>query len=244
MGQHIMISKKWLNVMADQLEITPDDIVIELGAGTGNLSAELLKRRPKKLVLVEKDPEMIHRLRERFSDDSRVEILEEDIKRIFPLQGYDKIASNPPYLLSSFLIIGLVKSEFKRAVITFQKEFADRLLAEPGTPNYGSLSVISSLCFKMRKVAIVGRSSFIPPPKVDSALLVIEPRDIPHSHKELLIKYSKLIFSRRKRTLRKILSPILHDMADKAPYSNRRPYHLRPEEVLEVASWLEEVLPK
>ncbi|HDI73523.1 MAG TPA: ribosomal RNA small subunit methyltransferase A [Candidatus Korarchaeota archaeon] len=237
-----MVSKKWLNVIADLLEIDPSDTVIELGAGTGNLSEEILKRGPRKLVLVEKDPEMISALKHRFSGDHRVEILVEDIRNLFPLRRYDKIVSNPPYYLSSLIVLGLVRSRFKKAVLTFQKEFAERLVARPGTPGYGSLSVIANLSFNIKRVATVGRGSFKPSPKVDSAILIFEPKDLPEKTKECVLKYGKVIFSRRKRTLKNILRPLIGERAEDAPYSLKRPYHLTPEEVLEVAMWLERIL--
>ncbi len=237
-----MVSRRWLSAIADSLEIEQSDVVIELGAGTGNLSEELLKRGPKKLVLVEKDPYMLSSLRFRFSGNDRVEIVNRDIRKIFPLMNYDKIAANPPYYLSSFIILGLVKSKFKRAVLTFQKEFAERLIAQPGTPEYGSLSVIASLSFSMKKIGMVERNAFFPPPKVDSIVLVIEPKGMPEEKREAILKYAKIIFSRRKRTLKNVLKPILGEKSKDVPYSTRRPYHLTPEEVLEVAIWLKREL--
>ncbi len=242
LGQRIMISRKWLNTIADTLEVEQSDIIIELGAGTGNLSEEILKRGPKKLVLVEKDPYMISSLKYKFMGDERVEILNTDIRKIFPLKNYDKIAANPPYYLSSFIIIGLTRSRFKRAVLTFQREFAERLIAKPGTPKYGSLSVIASLSFTIESIGIVGKGSFFPPPRVESVILALEPKDILEEEKDLLLKYSKIIFSRRKRTLKNVLKPIVGEKAKKAPYSDRRPYHLSPEEVLEVTIWLKKEL--
>ncbi len=237
-----MISRKWLSIIADSLGIERSDVVIELGAGTGNLSEELLKREPRKLVLVEKDPYMLSSLRSRFLGDERIEIIGRDIREIFPLMDYDKIAANPPYYLSSFIILGLARSRFKRAVLTFQKEFAERLIAQPGTPKYGSLSVIASLSFFIRKIGIVDRKSFFPPPKVESVVLMLEPKDISEEEKDAILKYSKVIFSRRKRTLKNVLKSILGGRSRESPYSTRRPYNLTPEEVLEVATWLKREL--
>ncbi len=236
-----MVSRKWLNVMADLLEVRSTDSVIELGAGTGNLSEEILRRGPKKLTLVEKDPDMIRHLRSKFLSDPRVEIVEKDIREVLPVRGYEKVAANPPYYLSSVILIGLARSDFERAVMTFQREFAERMVASPGSPDYGSLTVISSLLFNVRIVAIVGKRAFRPPPKVESAIVVIEPRDVEPEVRDALLKYSKIIFSRRKRTLRNVLKPLVGEKVESAPHVDERPYHLSPEEILEVALWLREL---
>ncbi len=236
-----MISRKWLGVMADLLSIRSTDSVIELGAGTGNLSEEILKRSPKRLTLVEKDPSMVWHLKLRFSSDPQVEIVEKDIREVLPIRGYEKVAANPPYYLSSTILIGLARSDFEKAVMTFQREFAERMVASPGTPEYGSLTVISSLLFSVNIVAIVGRRAFKPPPKVESAIVVIEPKDVEPEVREAILKYSKTIFSRRKRTLRNVLRPLVGEKVESAPHVDRRPYHLSPEEVLEVVLWLREL---
>jgi len=233
LGQHMMVSKKWIKLIADLLDVRGDE-VIELGAGTGNLSEEILSRDPKKLILVEKDERLVEVLRERFEGDERVEIVKADIRDLLPLR-VEKIASNPPYYLSSQLIIGLARSEFKRAVLTLQKEFAERLVAKPGTERYGSLSVIASLLLKVSLVSIVDRRSFSPVPKVDSAILVIEPKQ--DELRDQILKYCKLVFSRRKRELKNSLKPFLKDI-DGLPHAERRPYHMSPEEVREVIAWL------
>ncbi len=236
-----MISRKWLSVMADLLTIRSTDSVIELGAGTGNLSEGILKRGPKRLTLVEKDPSMIWHLKSRFSSDPRVEIVEKDIREVLPIRGYEKVAANPPYYLSSIILIGLARSDFERAVMTFQREFAERMVASPGTPEYGSLTVISSLLFNVKIVAIVGKRAFKPPPKVESAIVVIEPKDVRPEVREAILEYSKTIFSRRKRTLRNVLRPLVGEKVESAPYVDKRPYHLSPEEVLEVILWLRDL---
>ncbi len=243
LGQHVMISKKWIRVMVDLLEITPEDEVVEIGAGTGNLSLELVSRRPKKLILVEIDPEAVSILRSRLSrSDVEVEILNEDIRNLFPLVT-DKVISNTPYGISSEVFMGLVMSKFNRCVITFQKEFADRLLAKPGTPDYGSLSVIAQTRFSLRRVAIIGRTNFAPPPKVDSSLLVLEPRDIDPEVLNALLKYGRLIFFRRKKKLRNSLSgKVPKELLNELPYGDKRPYNMSLDEVVEVALWLKERL--
>ena len=236
-----MVSRKWLSVMADLLRIRSTDSVIELGAGTGNLSEEILKRGPKRLTLVEKDPNMIWHLRTRFSSDPRVDVVERDIREVLPIKGYEKVAANPPYYLSSVILIGLARSDFERAVMTFQREFAERMVASPGTPEYGSLTVISSLLFNVEVVAIVGKGAFRPPPKVESAIVVMEPKDVSPEVREAILTYSRVVFSRRKRTLRNVLRPLAGERVGAAPYADKRPYHLSPEQVLEVILWLREL---
>ncbi len=241
LSQHIMISKKWIRVMADLLEITPEEEVVEIGAGTGNLSLEIASRRPKRLVLIEVDPEAVAILRERSFPDIEVRILNEDVRRLFPIKT-DKVVSNTPYGISSEMFIGLVSSEFKRCVITFQKEFADRLLAKPGTPSYGSLSVIAQVRFSIRRIAIIGKTNFFPPPRVDSTLLILEPKKVDFEVLESLLRYGKAIFFRRKKKLRNSLRGVPKDLLSEVPHGDERPYNLTPEEVVEVALWLKERL--
>ncbi len=242
LSQHVMISKKWIKVMADLLEITPEDEVVEIGAGTGNLSLEIASRGPKRVVLIEVDPEAITILKKRLSSfNVNFKILNEDVRRLFPIRT-DKVISNTPYGISSGIFMGLVSSEFKRCVITFQKEFADRLLAKPGTSDYGSLSVIAQVRFSIRRVALIGKTNFFPPPKVDSALLVLEPKEVDSKVLESLLSYGKLIFFRKKKKLRNSLRGILKDLLREVPHGDKRPYNLTPEEVVEVALWLRERL--
>lgn len=240
LGQHIMVSRKWLSVMSDQLEIRSTDRIMELGAGTGNLSEEILRRNPEKLTLVERDPDMLWILRTKFSSDPRVEVLGKDIREVLPITGYEKVAANPPYYLSSTIFIGLARSNFERAVMTFQREFAGRLVAKPGSHEYGSLSVIASLLFHVRLIAVVGRSAFTPRPKVESAIVVMEPKRVPPSLREMVLKYSRIIFARRKRILRNVLKPVVGEEALNVPHADKRPYHLSPEEIMEVILWLRE----
>lgn len=237
LGQHMMVSRKWLRVIADLLEIGDCDEVVELGAGTGNLSEELFLRKPRRLILVEKDAELVKVLRSRFKGREGVEIVRGDIRDFLPIST-DKIASNPPYYLSSQILLGLARSKFRRAVLTFQKEFAERLIAEPGTENYGSLSVIASLLLNVRLVATIGRSAFSPPPAVDSAVILMEPKE--DELRDHILRYCKLIFSRRKRELKNVLKPLLGNRVSSLPYSSIRPYHLTPEQVREVIAWLRE----
>ncbi|MEM1521296.1 MAG: rRNA adenine N-6-methyltransferase family protein, partial [Candidatus Korarchaeum sp.] len=131
---------------------------------------------------------------------------------------------------------------FKRAVLTFQREFAERLVAEPGTENYGSLSVVASLLLNVRLVAIIGKRAFSPQPAVESAVVVIEPME--DELRDYILRYCKLIFSRRKRELKNVLKPIVGERASSAPHSEVRPYHLSPEQVREVIAWLREELGK
>lgn len=239
LGQHMMVSRKWLRTMADLLEVSGYDEVVELGAGTGNLSEEILLRGPKKLILVERDARLVEVLRSRFRGRGNVEVIRGDIRNFLPLRT-DKIASNPPYYLSSQLVLGLARSRFRRAVVTFQREFAERLVAKPGTERYGSLSVIASLLLNVRLVATVGRGAFSPPPAVESAILVIEPRE--DELRDQILRYCRLIFSRRKRELKNVLRPLVGERALSSPHHDLRPYHLTPEQVREVIAWLGEEL--
>lgn len=239
LGQHMMVSSKWLRVIADLLEISSYDEVVELGAGTGNLSEEIILRKPRKLILIEKDAKLVEVLRSKLGGRSDVSIVKGDIRDFIPIKT-DKIASNPPYYLSSWLLLGLTRSSFKRAVLTFQREFVERLIAKPGTENYGSLSVVASLLLNVKLIAIVGKHAFDPPPAVESAIVVIEPRG--DELRDHILRYCKIIFSRRKRELKNVLKPLVGERASLAPYSEVRPYHLAPEQVREVIMWLREEL--
>jgi len=210
--QHLMINRRELRYIVDVADILNEDVVLEIGAGLGFLTEEILSRDPKAIFAVEKDPELALLLKRRFGSEPRVKVICRDILELLPFRGkYTKVVANPPFSISSRILLGLLNSEFKIASITFQYEFAERLIATPGSSSYGSLTVLTSLKFDATLVKRVHKSSFIPRPDVDAALVKLEVKELALEPEDwdLLNKMLPSFFERRKRKLSNALEDFL-----------------------------------
>jgi len=173
LGQHFLNSEAVLNFEAG-LAAVRGMRVLEIGGGDGRLTEKLLEKGPKELVVVEKDPYWAEELRMRFGGG--VEVVEGDFLKQ-ELGGFDVIIGNIPYYISSPIVFRIAKMEFKRAILLVQLEFAKRMVAKPKTADYGRLSVTTQLLFRPTYVKRVKRGSFSPPPKVDSAIVLLRKRE-------------------------------------------------------------------
>lgn len=179
LGQSFLVDAAILERQVGYAQVNKDDIVLEIGAGTGNLTKFLLDGAGKVIVL-ERDPSMVKVLQSRFSGADNLELISGDaLEMEFP--KFDKVVSNIPYSISSPLTFKLLEHDFTLAVLTYQKEFAERLIAKPGTKNYSRLSV-STYCRADAKILeYVSRHVFYPVPKVSSAIVKLVPKTNPLS---------------------------------------------------------------
>ncbi|PKA46062.1 18S rRNA (adenine1779-N6/adenine1780-N6)-dimethyltransferase [Apostasia shenzhenica] len=215
-GQHILKNPMLVDTIVQKAGIKPTDIVLEIGPGTGNLTKKLLEVA-KSVVAIELDPRMVLELNRRFQGtpySNRLKIsLDLALLLLQVIQGdvlksdlpyFDICVANIPYQISSPLTFKLLSNSpvFRCAVIMFQREFAMRLVANPGDNLYCRLSVNTQLLARISHLLKVGRNNFKPPPKVDSSVVRIEPRRPlpPVSFKEWdgLIR---LCFNRKNKTL-------------------------------------------
>jgi len=205
LGQHFLVDSAVLHKISDYATLRRDETVLEVGAGTGNLTA-ILEERVDKIIAIEKDPRLANLLRERFHDKKHVEIIEGDILKV-PLPTFDKVVSSPPYYISSRLIFLLLMKNFNSITMTFQREFASRLVAEPGSPNYGRLTVAVKHRADVELLDFVPKTAFRPIPRVDSHIVRIVPRaKATHVDEAFLDRMVRYLFSQRKRTLRGVLN--------------------------------------
>ncbi|CAL9780047.1 unnamed protein product [Musa acuminata subsp. burmannicoides] len=204
-GQHILKNPMVVETIVHKSGIKPTDVVLEIGPGTGNLTKKLLEVA-KSVVAVELDPRMVLELNRRFQGtphSSRLKLIEGDVLKC-ELPYFDMCVANIPYQISSPLTFKLLahRPAFRCAVIMFQREFAMRLVANPGDALYCRLSVNTQLLARVSHLLKVGRNNFRPPPKVDSSVVLIEPRRPlpPVSFKEWdgLVR---LCFNRKNKTL-------------------------------------------
>ena len=176
LGQHFLKNKIILEEMARSGEISKKDVVLEVGPGLGSLT-EILAARAKKVIAIEKDHELIAGLQEKLRNYKNVEIIQGDIlKRGLRLPKNYKIVANIPYYITSrFLRLFLSQTRFgskpKLVVLMIQKEVADRILAKDKKESLLSLSVKAYA--KPELVRYVSRGFFLPPQKVDSAIIKI-----------------------------------------------------------------------
>ncbi|MDS0256956.1 16S rRNA (adenine(1518)-N(6)/adenine(1519)-N(6))-dimethyltransferase RsmA [Thermoplasmatales archaeon AK] len=165
---------------AESLELSPGSTVIEIGPGKGILTAALLEQGYR-VIAVESDHRWVAELMSLFSGEIEAGMLE--IRKsdflAFPPGETDGLAGNIPYSISSDIIFRLPLFHFKSAVLMVQEEFAYRLVAKPGTPQYSRLTVNAQLKFHISILRKVSRRSFYPMPRVDSAVIRIIPREIP-----------------------------------------------------------------
>ncbi|KAG5472239.1 hypothetical protein LSCM1_03637 [Leishmania martiniquensis] len=177
-GQHILKNPLAIAAIVEKAAIKPTDVVVEIGPGTGNLTEKLLQTA-KKVIAFEIDPRMVAELNKRFQNTplaSKLQIIRGNcLEQDFPY--FDKCVANVPYAISSALIFKLLrKPTFKCAVLMFQREFALRVCAQPGSEAYCRLSVNSQLLARCSHLMKISKNSFNPPPKVESSVIRLDPK--------------------------------------------------------------------
>jgi len=176
-GQHILKNPLIVSSIVEKASIKPSDTVLEIGPGTGNLTVKLLEKATK-VIASEIDYRLIAELQKRVQCtqlQSKLEIIPGDTLKVqWPF--FDVCVANLPFQISSPFIFKLLlhRPPFRCAVIMFQKEFAQRLLAKPEDKLYCRLSVNTQLLAKVDHLIKVGKNNFRPPPQVDASVVRIE----------------------------------------------------------------------
>jgi len=221
-GQHFMLDKELLDKMVRLLNIGSEDVVFEIGTGRGELT-ERLANKAKKVITYEIDKELYEEAKKRLSNFKNVKVILGDAFK--SRRSFDLLISNLPYSRSSDFINWLAKRKFKRALVTLQKEFVDKLLAKPGDKRYRAISVIAQLAFKITIIEEIRREAFFPPPKISSYLVLIEPKRILKDTN--LIKF---LFSFRGKKI----SSVLKKLGKEKELKEERVEKLTPEDFLRI----------
>ncbi|RZC61378.1 hypothetical protein C5167_023133 [Papaver somniferum] len=204
-GQHILKNPLLVDTIVQKSGIKSTDIILEIGPGTGNLTKKLLEAG-KSVIAVELDPRMVLELTRRFQGtpfSNQLKVIQGDVLKV-DLPYFDICVANIPYQISSPLTFKLLahRPVFRCAVIMFQREFAMRLVAQPGDNLYCRLSVNTQLLSRISHLLKVGKNNFRPPPKVDSSVVRIEPRKpLPPVNFKEWDGLIRLCFNRKNKTL-------------------------------------------
>ncbi len=211
LGQHFLVDPKALARMAAALGPASDDRVLEIGAGLGALTEALLETGAR-ITAVERDPRFVKVLADRFKEASNLEVVQSDILQL-KLADYAPagphsllIAGNIPYSITSLILEYLLRQRIwvRRAVLTVQKEVAQRIIAGPGTKAYSSISLLVQVAFKPSIVFSIHPNAFYPQPQVTSAVLRLDPLPepvVPPAEEEQVLKLVRLLFTHRRKTL-------------------------------------------
>lgn len=181
-GQHILKNPLVITSMIEKAALRPTDVVLEIGPGTGNLTVRMLERA-KKVIACEIDTRLAAELQKRVQAtplQPKLQVLIGDFLKA-ELPFFDLCIANVPYQISSPLIFKLLlhRPIFRCAVLMFQREFAQRLVAKPGDKLYCRLSINTQLLARVDLLMKVGKNNFKPPPKVESSVVRLEPKNPP-----------------------------------------------------------------
>jgi len=183
LGQHFLTDRRILGRIADALELTGSETVVEVGPGRGALTEELLPRCAR-LVVIEYDRALAELLRVRYAAEPKLQVVEADVLEtdLAAAAGTDDfvlVGNVPYYITTPILFHALERPRPRRAVYLVQREVADRVVAAPGSKIYGALSVNVQAVATARAIFRVPPGAFQPPPKVESAVIRIDPRPDP-----------------------------------------------------------------
>jgi len=217
LGQNFLIDKNMIDKITNTVSIEGNE-VLEVGPGTGNLTKEILKNNPSKMYLVEKDTFLAENLKEII--DERVKIFNEDILKFDEnLLSKNKIIvfGNLPYNVSTEILstwISNLKNDywFSDLILMFQKEVADRIIAQFNTSAYGRLSILANWRLKINKICDISPESFSPRPKIQSSLIHFTPKKNFAKIKDPLNleKITRIFFSHRRKMLKKPFNQIFN----------------------------------
>src|SRR5210317_511481 len=219
LGQNFLTDQNIIEKIIETVEIK-DKSILEIDPGNGNLTKHILKKKPKKILAIEKDNNLAGLLNKNLNSD--IKVINEDILKIDETNlDTDKLTvfGNLPYNISTEILCKWIlnikdnKFWFDYLILMFQKEVADRIIADFNTKNYGRLSILSHWKLDIKKIFDVKPSSFFPKPKVDSSILLIKPKlnffEIKNSNN--LEKLTRVFFMHRRKMLKKPYNILFND---------------------------------
>jgi 16S rRNA (adenine1518-N6/adenine1519-N6)-dimethyltransferase len=222
LGQHFLTDRRILQRIVDALDLSGEETVIEIGPGRGSLT-ELLVPRARLLVLIEYDRMLAANLRQHYATTPTVRIIEADVLTVDLAEaagGPFRLVGNVPYYITTpILFHALAAPRPDRAVYLVQREVADRIVAAPGSDDYGALSVNVQGFARARSLFRVAPGSFLPPPKVESAVVRIDPRSDPvvrAADEAGFRRFVQNAFGMRRKQMRRVLRELSGVSAQRA----------------------------
>ncbi len=212
LGQNFLQDKNIIGKIIHACKICSHDEVLEIGPGTGNLTEQIILSKPKKILVIEKDGNLAISLEKKFSN--KINIIKNDILKI-PFNFYSGkkflILGNLPYNISTKILSNWClnsKLNISKMILMFQKEVADRILANVNSKEYSRITILSQWKFDIKKITDVKPNSFFPKPKVNSSVLEFIPKKKIHQIKDPknLEKITRIFFNQRRKMIKKPIS--------------------------------------
>ena len=251
-GQHWLVNKKILETIKEVAELNENDFILEIGPGKGALTSKLLDSEIRKLHAIELDIDLIDFLNNRFKNNKKFSLQQGDIltTNLDSINNkITKVIANIPYNITGPILdifvgrLGLIREyNYKKIIFLMQKDVVDRILSKEGSNSTGALSVRMQLLSKIKKICDVDPSSFSPPPKVFSSVVVFEPLKaelrLDIISEKYIDKLLRIAFNSRRKMLRNTLKSILSDdEINKLSESSKICFNLRPQD-LSINQWI------
>lgn len=221
LGQNFLIDQNIINKIINIVEIK-DKSILEIGPGTGNLTKNILEKKPKKLIVIEKDNELAKLLNKDFGE--KIKIINDDVLKVDENKLDSNVLTvfgNLPYNISTEILCSWIlniKNDnfwFNSLILMFQKEVADRILSEHNSKKYGRISILGSAFYSIKKITDVNKNDFFPVPKVDSSVLCfdkLKKNRIEFNDIKYLEKITYHLFSNRRKKIKKKLQNIFPEV--------------------------------
>lgn len=238
LGQNFLIDKRVAEREINYADISEKDVVLEIGPGKGVLT-KLLAEKAKKVIAIELDKNLFNNLNTALP--SNVELINDDVLKINfdALTKFNKIVSNLPFQISSPITFKLLDYNFDLAVLIYQKEFADRMIAKSGSKDYSRLSVSTYYKAECEVLETVPKVCFNPQPKVDSCIVKLVPRkDPPFSvpDEQFFFNFTRNLFNHRRKKIKNILDERYSLKLKNFPHLDDRVENLTPEQIGELSN--------
>jgi 16S rRNA (adenine1518-N6/adenine1519-N6)-dimethyltransferase len=217
LGQNFLIDPNILEIIVNSIDIY-NKTILEIGPGTGNLTNYILDKNPKKVFVIEKDDELAINLKNKFTN--KLNIINDDVLNVdenFFLKEKVIVFGNLPYNISTEILSKWIVNLnddfwFEALILMFQKEVADRIIANFNSTNYGRLSILANWKLNIQKIIDIKPNSFRPIPKIDSSLLFFTPKKNYYEIKnpKNLEKITRTFFNNRRKMIKKPYNQIFN----------------------------------
>ena len=214
LGQNFLIDQNIIRKIINIVNINKHNNVLEIGPGTGNLTKKILEMNPKKVFAIEKDKNLFNLLDKTFMNNDNIELINDDVLNILNKNNFGNniiVFGNLPYNISTQILISLLLTNkwppwYQTLILMFQKEVAQRIVANKNTKEFGRLSVVSNWRMDIKKHFDISKNCFSPKPKIDSSLLSFEPKKenkFKIRNPKNLEKITRILFSNRRKIINK-----------------------------------------